>query len=62
MEKDKSFDWIVRIIETCTTPFHFEAIDNLIALHYQSYKDDKLETDLELLKVRKWNEIHFILK
>jgi len=62
MDKNKNFEWIARIIETSTNPFHFEALENLIGLHYQNYKDEELKTELELLKARKWNEIHVILK
>jgi len=60
--KDKElYDWIVRIIDTCCHDFHFEAVDNLIALYYERVKDDNKKTELELLRINKWNDIHFIL-
>lgn len=55
------FDWICKIIETCNNDFHFEAVEKLIELYYEREKDDDKRLQLEVLKVRKWNEIHHIL-
>lgn len=60
--KEQLFNWISKIIETCTHDFHFEAVDNLIELFYEREKDEKLKTELQLLRRSKWNEIHFILE
>jgi hypothetical protein len=60
-DKEKSFDWIVRVLNTCTSTFHFEAIENLIVLFYQKYNDQALRVELDLLKARKWNEVHQVL-
>jgi len=56
------FDWVARIIDTCNNDFHFEAIDNLIDIYFKNFGDETLKLDLELLRVKKWNEIHVILK
>ena len=56
------FYWIAKIIDTCNNDFHFEAIDNLIEIHYKNFKNEEHKTDLELLRTKKWNEIHVILK
>jgi hypothetical protein len=56
------FLWVAKIIDTCNNDFHFEAIDNLIEIHFKNFKDKKLKLDLELLRAQKWNEIHVILK
>jgi hypothetical protein len=63
MDKAKDmFEWVAKIIDTCYHDFHFEAIDNLIAIHFKNYRNEKLKLDLELLREKKWNEIHVILK
>lgn len=65
MEKEKDrdlYEWLVKIIDTCCHDFHFEAVDNLIALYYERVKDESKKTELELLRHDKWNEIHCILK
>lgn len=56
------FYWIAKIIDTCNNDFHFEAIDNLIEIHYKNFKNEEHKTDLELLRTKKWNEIHVILR
>lgn len=59
---DHIYEWLVRVIDTCYHDFHFEAIDNLIALYYEREKDQAKKDELELLRAKKWNEIHMILK
>jgi hypothetical protein len=56
------FEWISKIIDTCHHDFHFEAVDRLISLYFEREKNDEKRHELELLKVKKWNEIHTILK
>jgi hypothetical protein len=58
----ETFEWIVKIIDTCNNDFHFEAIDNLINIHYKNFKNEEHKLDLEHLRANKWNEIHVILK
>jgi hypothetical protein len=60
-ENDNIFDWIFRIIQTCTNDFHFEAVDNLINLYYERSKDEGKKIELMILRQQKWNEIHDIL-
>jgi len=60
--KEQLFNWIAKIIETCTHDFHFEGVDNLINLFYEREQDENLKTELQLLRNSKWNEIHFILE
>lgn len=55
------FEWITKIIDTCVHDFHFEAIDNLIALYYERVKDEEKKIELELLRMKKWNDMHNIL-
>lgn len=55
------YNWILRIIETCNNTFHFEAVDKLIDLFYDKYKDEKLTEDLKLRRTRMWNEIHNVI-
>jgi hypothetical protein len=63
MDKAKDMQtWIAKIIETCNNDFHFEAIDNLIEIHFKNFKNEKLKLELQLLRAKKWNEIHVILK
>lgn len=60
MSRDK-FDWICRIIETCTNDFHFQAVDKLIDLFYEIEKDESQTHELKVFRNNKWNEIHHIL-
>jgi hypothetical protein len=62
MDKDKSYNWISNIINTCNNQFHFEAVDKLIELFYQKYADGNLRTELDIQRNNKWNEIHNILQ
>ena len=61
MEKDTIYDWVAKIISTCTNDFHFEAVDRLLELYYEREKDDLKVTELRMLKKIKWDEIHNIL-
>lgn len=62
MEKERDlFQWISKIIDTCNHDFHFEAVDNLIKLYSEKVKDKDKTLELEILRTRKWNEIHFLL-
>ena len=56
------YDWVCKIIETCYHDFHFEAVDNLINLYYEKFKDEDKKVELEMLRTRKWNQIHTILE
>ena len=62
MEKnDMIFEWVKKIIDTCTHDFHFEAVDRLICLYYERQKDEEKHTELRMLKKIKWYELHDIL-
>lgn len=56
------FEWVARIIETCTNDFHFSAIDKLIELFHEVEKNESEKDELLLLREQKWNEIHGVLK
>jgi hypothetical protein len=58
---DTIYDWVAKIISTCTHDFHFEAVDRLLELYYEREKDDIRLTELRMLKKIKWDEIHDIL-
>lgn len=64
MEKriEPIYDWVCRIIDTCSHDFHFEAVDRLIDLFYEREKDEAKKLDLQIRKQHKWEEIHYILK
>ena len=62
MERTETiFDWVAKIITSCTDDFHFEAVDRLIELYFEREKDESKQTELKLLKKIKWDEIHDIL-
>lgn len=65
------FNWIIGIIKSCNTPFHFEGVDKLIELFKQKYarvSDDKvacvpttiqeMTMELEAQRDRRWEIIH----
>jgi len=56
------FVWISDIIDSCTDDFHFEAIDRLIDLFDERTDDKDITSELKLLRAKKWNEIHGIVK
>lgn len=58
---DKSFTWIMNIIESCTNDFHFSCADILISLFKLKYANDELTVELLKLRNEKWNTIHAIL-
>jgi hypothetical protein len=61
MDKNGIYTWILKIIDTCSNDFHFEAVDKLIELFKEKEKDESLTDDLKLARIQKWNEIHTIL-
>ena len=61
MEKLDIFEWIKKIIGTCSNDFHFAAVDKLIDLFNYKYKDEGLTTKLKLIREMQWDEIHVIL-
>jgi hypothetical protein len=58
MEKIECFGWIRKIISTCSSEFHFIAVDKIISLFYEKYLDGQLRTDLSKMRDRKWDEIY----
>jgi hypothetical protein len=55
------YDWIVKIINTCTDDFHFDCVDKLIDLFYVRFGDADKRDDLIMIRSKKWNETHAIL-
>jgi len=55
------YDWIVKIINTCTDDFHFICVDKLIDLFYVRFGDEDKRDDLIMIRSQKWNETHAIL-
>ena len=55
-------DWILKIIDSCTDDFQFEAVDKLIDLYYEKYKNEEDFLELSLFRAKKWNDIHLIIK
>jgi|LauGreSBDMM110SN_4_FD.fasta_scaffold113948_2 hypothetical protein len=53
--------WICRIIDTCNHQFHFEAVENLISLYRDIYRDIEGTFELRIISAKKFNEIHKIL-
>jgi hypothetical protein len=58
MEKIEVYCWIRKIISTCSSEFHFIAIDKIIALFYEKYLDGELRTELSKMRDNKWDEIY----
>lgn len=58
---EEIYTWIIKIISTCKNDFHFEAVDKLIDLFYDKYKQEEMTDELKLQRNRRWNEIHTIL-
>jgi hypothetical protein len=54
-------DWISKIIDSCTDDFQFEAVDKLIELHYERFKNEAEKIELSLQRANKWNAIHYII-
>jgi hypothetical protein len=58
---DKSFTWMISIIDSCTNDFHFSCLDVLISLFKLKYTNDELVNKLLEARNNKWNSIHTIL-
>jgi hypothetical protein len=56
-----AYDWVCRIIETCTHQFHFDAVERLVILYGEYYKDEEGRYKLEIIAAQKFNAIHNIL-
>lgn len=54
--------WISKIIDSCTDDFQFEAVDKLIELYFERFKNKEEQLELSLLRAKKWNEIHLIIE
>jgi hypothetical protein len=55
------YDWIVKIISTCTDDFHFDCVDKLIELFYIRFGDADKRADLFMIRRQRWNIIHGVL-
>jgi hypothetical protein len=54
--------WVMKIIDSCKDDFQFEAVDRLIALHYEKFKNEEEFLELSVTRARKWNDIHGIIE
>lgn len=61
MQED--YDWIIKVLGTCTNTFHFSCIDNLIDLYNTKHTDCGKELSIQLLYEReiKYKLVHGIL-
>ena len=57
----EAYEWICRIIDTCTNQFHFDAVERLVSLYYNNFKDVEGTYKLEMIAAQKYNAIHNIL-
>jgi hypothetical protein len=57
----EAYEWICRIIDTCNHQFHFDAVDRLVTLYYEFYKDYESTKSLKMIAAQKYNAIHNIL-
>ena len=55
-------EWIIKIIESCKDDFQFEAVDRLIALHQERFKNEDEFLELSHKRAEKWNLIHAIVE
>jgi hypothetical protein len=55
-------NWVMKIIDSCNDDFQFEAVDRLIALHYERFKNEEEFLELSVTRARKWNDIHAIIE
>ena len=55
-------NWVMKIIDSCNDDFQFEAVDRLIALHYERFKNEEEFLELSVTRARKWNDIHGIIE
>ena len=46
MTKENSYEWILKVIESSVTSFHFDGCSNLIRLFAKKWEDDALYDDL----------------
>lgn len=59
---EKTYYWIVNIIESCRDDFQFSCVDKLIDLYFDKYKDENTKIELMFLRATKWNAIHDIIE
>lgn len=60
-EVQQAYTWIQNIIDSANNTFHFDAVDALIKLFHQKYKDEKLTDCLTTQRQAHFNNIHSIL-
>ena len=59
--KQEHYNWIQNIIDSCNNTFHFEGVDNLIALFDKYYNDADLLVCLKQMRNEHFNNVHNIL-
>ena len=55
-------EWIIKIIESCKDDFQFEAVDRLISLHQERFKNEDEFLELSHKRAEKWNLIHALVE
>ena len=55
-DNDTTYDWIVRIIETCTNQFHFDCVDKLIELYFQKTNNEVNKLELQFLRWMRYKD------
>lgn len=60
-DRTDTFEWIVKIIETCTNTFHIDACDKLIEYYNNIETDEDKILELKLRLKDKWNNVHNVL-
>jgi hypothetical protein len=56
-----SFNWLSKIVLSCTDTFQFDCVDVLISLFDAKYNDEHLTTELKKLRREKFFKVHNIL-
>lgn len=60
-DKQKIFDWILRILTSCNNTFQIDCAKVVIDLFECRFNDDYLSTELRLKYNEQYNYIHTIL-
>lgn len=55
------YNWVQKLIDSCTNDFQFDGIDNIIELYHAKHKNTSLYMCLLEQRTAHWNTIHSIL-
>jgi hypothetical protein len=61
-KKQKDYNWIMNIIDSCDNTFHFDCVDSIIELFEKKYNDGHLATCLKTQRNEHFNDVHSILQ